>query len=767
MRRKSYQGAAAAVVIILIIVLGLAGFWYYKNRGLGMGGSAFDLAAHLPKTSHAAFMLNLQGQVDPGNLKENWDKVLAAMPAERRKEIEDDLQQQLGMSMASFMDLFDGRAGGAILAAKPGEKPGFALLIGLRDPAAFQELYKARVTADAKQETVAGVSFVFDGEGAGFGHDQKWIYMADSKANAELLVGAAAGQETLSTLPTFTEAREKVAGGGSLSAFYWDIAGTLKAAEAMKLPSTDAQSYKELACLQYAVGSADLRGMQTGGFIKVVDDKTSLATKLLTKGSVNAASFGALTNATDMGYVLDVEWIYNSIVALMMVSPDSREAAGYASVGLAMVGNPFVAFEGELAMTNDGLAKLPGLFASSFSQARGQGQLVACQSNLKNIGTALEMYSTDWNGRYPSTLSTLTPNYLKTIPTCPAAASDTYSSTLKVTAEPDSFTVACSGNHHQQEAENLPAYDSNIGLTGGTPIPGTDEPEPTPSTVVTATVKDIKMAHALLLKAFPEAGAEPKPGEEKSYPFPYPGVTLKMTTGTPPRLVLGYGPEAAALMDTKGGTLADKARLKEALSWGGEGVIYADYLNLRPAVEALEKAVGSEKSSEADLARAMLEELNDVELEGASVVAVRPDGLHWRAFGSSGAMVVAGLGAAILVPNFVRAQDQGQLTGCKSNLKNMGTALEMYATDWSGRYPNSLDKLTPNYLKTIPDCPSAGTVTYRAHFGPKAKGNPEEYKDYYYVECAGSNHTTLGLAPDFPAYNALQGLIESAEALVP
>ena len=37
--------------------------------------------------------------------------------------------------------------------------------------------------------------------------------------------------------------------------------------------------------------------------------------------------------------------------------------------------------------------------------------------------------------------------------------------------------------------------------------------------------------------------------------------------------------------------------------------------------------------------------------------------------------------AAILVPNFIRARAQGQLTACKSNLKNIGTALEMYSTD--------------------------------------------------------------------------------------
>ena len=120
--------------------------------------------------------------------------------------------------------------------------------------------------------------------------------------------------------------------------------------------------------------------------------------------------------------------------------------------------------------------------------------------------------------------------------------------------------------------------------------------------------------------------------------------------------------------------------------------------------------------------------------------------------------------AAILVPNFIRARARGQLTACKSNLKNIGTALEMYSTDWSGKYPVSTSLLTPNYLKTIPDCPSVASNSYRAYFGVKAPYNAAPplgpYEDYYYVECAGENHTSVSVTGNFPAYNGIQGLIE-------
>lgn len=118
--------------------------------------------------------------------------------------------------------------------------------------------------------------------------------------------------------------------------------------------------------------------------------------------------------------------------------------------------------------------------------------------------------------------------------------------------------------------------------------------------------------------------------------------------------------------------------------------------------------------------------------------------------------------AAILVPNFVRARARGSLTACKSNLKNIGTGLEMYSTDWSGKYPSNLEVLTPKYLKTLPECPAAASMTYRVQFGPGQTFNPDNYEDYYYVECHGSNHGVVSVTGNYPSYNGIQGLIERA-----
>ncbi len=114
--------------------------------------------------------------------------------------------------------------------------------------------------------------------------------------------------------------------------------------------------------------------------------------------------------------------------------------------------------------------------------------------------------------------------------------------------------------------------------------------------------------------------------------------------------------------------------------------------------------------------------------------------------------------AALLVPNFVRARARGALTACKSNLKNIGTAMEMYSTDHSGKYPASMNQLTPNYLKTIPECPQNGANAYKMWVGANAPMN-NDYEDYYYI-CCLKGHTKVSVSQGYPAYNGVLGLIE-------
>lgn len=99
------------------------------------------------------------------------------------------------------------------------------------------------------------------------------------------------------------------------------------------------------------------------------------------------------------------------------------------------------------------------------------------------------------------------------------------------------------------------------------------------------------------------------------------------------------------------------------------------------------------------------------------------------------------------------ARAQGQLTACKSNLKNLATALEMWSMDHEGVYPDTFNKLAPEYLIKLPKCPTSETGEY----GQSYKTHPEI--DYSF-SCPG-DHSELGLPKGYPAYNGQQGLIES------
>ena len=125
-----------------------------------------------------------------------------------------------------------------------------------------------------------------------------------------------------------------------------------------------------------------------------------------------------------------------------------------------------------------------------------------------------------------------------------------------------------------------------------------------------------------------------------------------------------------------------------------------------------------------------------------------------------GLLLLLFIAGALLVPNMISSKAQSQVTACKSNLKNIGTALEMYATDNAGRYPPSLDYLTISgeggaYLRCIPVCPACEKDTYSSSY---LHGNNP---DCYFVYCSGHNHKAVNLEANAPAFDSATGLQET------
>ena len=121
----------------------------------------------------------------------------------------------------------------------------------------------------------------------------------------------------------------------------------------------------------------------------------------------------------------------------------------------------------------------------------------------------------------------------------------------------------------------------------------------------------------------------------------------------------------------------------------------------------------------------------------------------------------------------LRGGEQSRLCACKSNLKNIATAIEMYGTDFEDSLPPKMESLTPNYLRTIPQCPAYGDDTSVPMWFISPPGN----RDYVYqlkgdefeVYCTGEKHRAAKVfSKDFPRlYSDSRGITEKPEAPVP
>lgn len=117
------------------------------------------------------------------------------------------------------------------------------------------------------------------------------------------------------------------------------------------------------------------------------------------------------------------------------------------------------------------LVLLAALVLPTYWRGQAQGRLSACsKSGLHNIGTALRRYAADFDGAYPATLSQLTPNYLREIPTCPENESSYVYLTGKVGRNKDGhlenyYFLQCQEGHPSLATPpGYPQYDSEFGL---------------------------------------------------------------------------------------------------------------------------------------------------------------------------------------------------------------------------------------------------------------------------------------------------------------
>ncbi len=124
-------------------------------------------------------------------------------------------------------------------------------------------------------------------------------------------------------------------------------------------------------------------------------------------------------------------------------------------------------------------------------------------------------------------------------------------------------------------------------------------------------------------------------------------------------------------------------------------------------------------------------------------------------------MVIVTVFTLMVAPQFYRSRHSiGYLAACESNLKNIATGLEMYATDYDGKYPPSLSyltaKLTPAggaYIKAMPKCPAVNTA-----YGYKVAENPPAFTLWCGKPESHTSMVTVCKVGCWPQYTINEGI---------
>ncbi|MBN9418121.1 MAG: hypothetical protein J0I12_21915 [Candidatus Eremiobacteraeota bacterium] len=770
----------AKVFLPLVAVGGLgAAAYYFSNHG-GLGGhNVMDLARSTPQKAFFWVAAEMREEFSPSALT---DQIAAAkkqykgfsdFAAEFEKETGKTLEAVAKTYAASgYVALY--AAGGRDHIEAPlgnGSPVDVVFDCQLYDPKAADEML-TKLKEKGKKETLAGQTIYVSDKDFCLTIAGDSLLVANNKATLEKAIAAAVQHKgTLAEDAQFKQAVSKVPqlSHGNGSAMYLDLNPVWNSIE--KLPQvgryTDAETFKGLHSLPYVIGGATVQGGKwSGGGFLAVNGETELAKAFLKKPTPAHELAAAVPDSWGIFLGFDSYYTYELLQAIVRLAPMGRMGLtmGMSRVGLGENGENEKkirkAFTGQAAWGVD-MSALAQASGEGFAGARSRGQTTACKSNLKNLATGLEMYAADNDGRYPANTELLvTGKYFRTLPTCPAAGKDTYSETYKAGVEPDRFSLRCTDTKDHDLA-----YDSDQGLTGKDAGSSAVAKQPDPSEKVQTSfllgVKDPVAAKELvnLIGAWEKIEV----GGREAYHLRQNGADLYyLVLEKPAALAFCVGPKGkeslTALVETASGktaSLAKRSNFSNFAAKYSKDSAEINFLNLKEFMQQVKQiALNSNDSDKASIEQVM--GILDQHLaDDLGSIQVEADGLRYTNEGSAGMLGMAGgLTLPILVPNFIKARGQGRLTACKSNEKNIATALEMYASDNAGKYPPDFQPLiSGKYLRLIPTCPAASRQTYSESY--QVQTSPDSFSFY----CSGHNHDTL-VPAGFPQYNAETGLID-------
>lgn len=343
----------------------------------------FDLARFFAELRSAI------GQVDVG-AQSQFDEALSAVNDMLGMSVQDDVLEPLGREWAIYCS--PGVAGNGILGfagvnrLDDAEKSGQSLsrLEALVANLIQQQIKDPKVQVRVRQTMVGdldihywAIPFVSPAWAIKNGNLYIGLY-PQVVAGAAQQVGAAGDDDSILNNEKFAAMRKRVAPDGRATALSF-----------ADLPATADEGYQGLLLIsRLYLGLADLFGIDAPAM--VVPPMHQLLPHLAPAGSV--------------AWTDDAGWHARSI-------------------------SPFPAAEmmgSQSNLTASQSAMMLGILLPSLNRARDQARIVACSSDLRQIGLAMTMYANDHNGRYPQRLGELLPytNGSPAIFICPAAGDE-------------------------------------------------------------------------------------------------------------------------------------------------------------------------------------------------------------------------------------------------------------------------------------------------------------------------------------------------------
>lgn len=124
--------------------------------------------------------------------------------------------------------------------------------------------------------------------------------------------------------------------------------------------------------------------------------------------------------------------------------------------------------------------------------------------------------------------------------------------------------------------------------------------------------------------------------------------------------------------------------------------------------------------------------------------------------------------ASIILPKMGASRERAKLNACKSNLRHIGMAAEMYCNQYgkyapgvsAERITNSHRYVTTGFLKSAPQCPNdtGSNGSYEADCQEMVVTNPT-----FHVFCIGTRHAYFNLEENNPRWDIQHGGVRETE----